>query len=293
MFWPAPSTDGKRLFTGGLQVRNEFLRYDLKSGQFVPAFGGISGEDLEFSHDGKWIAYVSVPDGSLWRSAVDGSQRLQLTLPPIQAHGLRWSPNGKQIAFIGSRAGSPARIYVVPFDGDASKQITHGESGPVDWDPTWSPDGASLAFGCAPTVPAREASIRVVDLKTSRVSVLPGSEGMWAPRWSPDGRFIAGLSSADKRVVLYDPETQTQSELSSVMGRYPGWSRDSESLFYRSFGEDASWWRVRLHDRKTERVASLKNMQVTLWFAPAPDNSLITAREVGTDEIYALDWEAP
>jgi hypothetical protein len=28
-------------------------------------------------------------------------------------------------------------------------------------------------------------------------------------------------------------------------------------------------------------------------FAPAPDNSLITTRSIGTDEIHALDWEAP
>jgi hypothetical protein len=33
----------------------------------------------------------------------------------------------------------------------------------------------------------------VVDLKTGRVSALPGSEGMWFLRWSPDGRFIAGF----------------------------------------------------------------------------------------------------
>jgi len=50
---------------------------------------------------------------------------------------------------------------------------------------------------------------------------------------------------------------------------------------------------VRMRDRKTERVAALKNMQVGKWFAPAPNNSLITTRSVGTDEIYALDWEAP
>jgi hypothetical protein len=29
------------------------------------------------------------------------------------------------------------------------------------------------------------------------------------------------------------------------------------------------------------------------WFAAAPNNSLITARDAGTEEIYALDWEAP
>jgi hypothetical protein len=29
------------------------------------------------------------------------------------------------------------------------------------------------------------------------------------------------------------------------------------------------------------------------WFAVGPNNSLITARDAGTEEIYALDWEAP
>ena len=48
-----------------------------------------------------------------------------------------------------------------------------------------------------------------------------------------------------------------------------------------------------MRDRKTERVAALKSMHVEQWFATAPNNSLITARSVGTDEIYALDLEAP
>ena len=298
IFWPVPSADGKRLFVVGAQGRNEFLRYDLKSGQLAPAFGGLSGDQLEFSRDGKWVVYVSVPDLSLWRSAVDGSQRLQLTSPPFQASLPHWSPDGKQIAFFGGRVGAPNRIYVVSFDGGALKQVTNGESGKDgDIDPSWSPDGASLAFGCTAQVSTSSESIHVVnvvDLRTGRISPLPGSEGMWSPRWSPSGRFIAGLSATGWKIVLYDVQTHDQSELSSVLSGYPGWSQDGESLFYKTNGDDASWWRVRIRDRKTERVARLKNMRATSdWFAPAPDNSLITARQVGADEIYALDWEAP
>jgi Tol biopolymer transport system component len=285
--WPVPSTDGKRLYVDSLQFRNEFLRYDLKSGQLVPAFGGISGTNLEFSRDGKWVAYVSVPDGSLWRSAVDGSQRLLLTSPPMRAQLPRWSPDGKQIAFIGSRPGNPVRIYVLSFDGGALKQVTNGESGKDgDADGSWSPDGASLAFSCTGFAPLpASASIRVVDLKTGRVSALPGSKGMWSPRWSPNGRFIAGLSASGWKLMLYDVQTRKQSELSSVSSGYPGWSRDGEYVFYETNGDEASWWRVRLRDRKTERIARLKDMRLDGWFAPAPDDSLITARDVGTNEI--------
>jgi Tol biopolymer transport system component len=292
MGWPLPSTDGKRLFINGSQERYEFLRYDLKSGELVPALAGVSGTDLEFSKDGKWVAYVSEPEGSLWRSAVDGSQRLQLTSPPFGVGLPHWSPDEKQIAFCARRGGNPGRVYLVSVDGGALKRVTNGEGGKEgDIDPSWSPDGVSLAFGDYPPVTSG-ASIHVVDLKSSRVSVLPGSEGMWSPRWSPNGRFIAGLSTSGS-VVLYDFRTHKQSALSSVSGGYPDWSPDGELLFYRTLGNDPSWWRVRMRDRKTERIPIPKNIRVTDWFALAPNNSLITARSVGTDEIYALDWEAP
>jgi dipeptidyl aminopeptidase/acylaminoacyl peptidase len=202
---------------------------------------------------------------------------LRLTSPPFDANLPHWSPDGKQIAFFGSDPGKPARIYLVSFDGGAIKQVTNGESGKDgDVDPSWSPDGASLAFGCMACGAASSPSIHVVDMKSGRISALPGSEGMWSPRWSPNGRFIAGLSVSGFKVVLYDIQTQKQSELSSVRSGYPSWSQDGEFLFYETVDDDASWWRVRLRDRKVERIAALKNMQVVTWFAQAPNNSLIT-----------------
>ena len=293
MFFPVSSADGKRLFADGYQPRDEFLRYDLTTGQLAPEFAGISGRELDFSKDGKWVVYVSEPDLSLWRSAADGSQRLQLTLPPIQTAIPHWSPDGTQIAFLGKSETNSVRIYLVSMEGGALQQVTNGESGKEgDFEASWSPDGASLAFG-GYSLETTVAPIHLVDLKTRHVSVLPGSEGMRSPHWSPDGRFNAGVSTSAPKIVLYDFQTRRQSELSRVVSGYPGWSADGESLFYRTFGNDPSWWKVRLRDRKAERVAIPKNLRVADWFAPAPNNSLITARSIGTDEIYALDWEAP
>ncbi|MGA7409074.1 MAG: protein kinase, partial [Bryobacteraceae bacterium] len=117
--WPVPSPDGKRLFIAGSpkETRLEFLRYDLKSGQLSPTLSGLSGGELAFSRDGKWVAWVDwIGDKSLWRAAVDGSQRLRLTSPPFRARHPHWSPDGTQIAFNGMAGKDESRIYVAPFD---------------------------------------------------------------------------------------------------------------------------------------------------------------------------------
>jgi len=98
---PQPSTDGKRIFVIGEQPRAELVRYDAKSGQFVHFMGGISAGMVSFSPDGLWVAYVAFPFGGLWRSRVDGTEKLQLTTAPMIPFFPRWSPDGRQIAFIG------------------------------------------------------------------------------------------------------------------------------------------------------------------------------------------------
>ncbi len=92
---PVFSLDGKRLFVYGFQDQREFLHYDLQSGQLLPTLSGISGTELEYSKDGKWITYLAIPGGALWRAAADGSQRLQLTSPPMIARIPHWSPDGE------------------------------------------------------------------------------------------------------------------------------------------------------------------------------------------------------
>jgi len=288
-----PSRDGKHLFFEGQQERNEFVRYDLKWRRFSLDFVGISGTGLEFSKDGKWITYVSVPEGLLFRSAPDGSRRLQLTSAPMQVSLAYWSPDGARIAFFGAPAGERPRIWVVPSSGGAPRRVSSGEASKYgDWDPTWSPDGASLAFGATGEDVAAQVSIQVVDLRTNHVSALPGSQGMMSPRWSPDGRFIAGLTPADRKLMLYDLQTRKQIQVFDKWSGYPHWSPDGEFLYF-STGD--IWLRVRMRDRKVELVANVKDFPLADWgwFGVTPDNTLIAARSIGTDQIYALDLDLP
>ena len=183
---PVSSVDGKRLFVIGEQRRGELVRFESKSGQFVPYLGGISALDVDVSKDGQWVAYVSYPEGVLWRSRVDGSQRLQLSSLPMQAYLPRWSPDGKQIAFSAAVPGGPDKIYVVAADGGRPAQLTARNH--YETDPNWSPDQNSLVFGGEPWFEGGapgSAVIHMLDLKTRQVSILSGSEGLSPPIGHP------------------------------------------------------------------------------------------------------------
>ncbi len=295
-YGPVPSVDGKQLFIGGRQPRIEIVRYDRASKTFVPFLNGVSAEGLDFSRDGKWVAYVSYPDGALWRSAIDGSQRLQLSPATLHASLPRWSPDGKRIAFMCSQPNQPERIFIVDADGGAPQQITNGKDGA--YDPTWSPDGNSLAFGRNLLQGSRNLDIEVLNLATHETSVLPDSEGLWSPRWSPDGRYISALSADVRTLLLFDCHSRKWTQLAKADFGYPAWSGDSEYIYFDTLDKNSAFFRVRIRDHKVERVVSLTGLPRKLgaygpWAGVGPDDSPLVTRDASFDEIYALDWQAP
>jgi Tol biopolymer transport system component len=138
-------------------------------------------------------------------------------------------------------------------------------------------------------------AIRLMDLKTRKVTTLQGSEGLYSPRWSPDGRYIAALRAGPETLMLFDLSTQKWTELGRTTVGFPSWSRDSRYIYFDSHGEDRAFYRLRIIDHKLERVVSLSNVRLAglfPWTGLTPDNSPLLLRDVGTQEIYALDWEA-
>jgi Tol biopolymer transport system component len=291
--WPLPSRDGKKLFVVGQTKRGELVRWDSKLRQFATFLSGISAQDVAFSKDGQWVAYVSYPERTLWRSRPDGSERFQLSYPPLHAMLPRWSPDGKQILFMDLPTGKPGRTYLVSAEG-GSPQNLMAEEPHQQIDPNWSPDGGKIVFGGNPP---DITAIHVLDLKTDQVSTLPGSEGLFSPRWSPDGRYIAALRADALAVVLYDFEMQQWSQLAKGGVGYPSWSKDGHYVYFMRAPNDPAVLRVRISDFKVEQVVDLKNFRMAsyfgFWLGLASDDAPLLLRDTGSQEIYALDWEAP
>ena len=296
----APSSDGKKFFAVGAQQRVELVRYDSNLRLFVPYLGGISADAASFSRDGQWVAYVSFPEAVLWRSRLDGSERLQLTSAPMRPYNPRWSPEGKRIAFQAEVPGKPTKIYVVSADGGNLQQITSGQHNDVD--PTWSADAPALIFASHEETAPEHHTINRIDLQTKAVSLLPGSKGLMSPQWSASGRYLLAMTGDWQKLKFLDFTTQEWTELASGPIGWHYWSHDEKYVYFdtRLIGENPSIQRVRLRDRKVEQVVSLNQAGRlgmgnlgTGWTGLAPDDSPLTLRDIGTQEIYALDVDFP
>ncbi len=291
-----PSKDGKRIFAIGGNPRGELLRYDAKSGQFVPYLSGISVFGLTFSRDGKWVAYQTYAEGDIWRSKVDSREKLQLTFSPFVAWGISWSPDGKRIAFAGGPPGRPMRIQVISAEGGSPQPLAPG--GQPEGRPDWSPDGNSLVF------PEDEAPgksvLRIYDFRTRQASTLPDSEGFIGPAWSPDGRYLAASNLQAKKFLVFDLAARKWLGTTDLPVGFYSWSHDGKYLCFDTLVKnEPAIYRLRVSDRKAERVVSLKDVprrawgSIGAWTGLTLDDSPLALRDISTQEIYALDVDLP
>jgi Tol biopolymer transport system component len=295
-FAPTPNRDGKILFAIGRQEGSELVRYDVKTGAFTPYLPGISATQVRISPDGQWAAYISYPEGKLWRSAIDGSQRRQLTSGPMRAMWPHWSPEGKRVSFTGFESGKPPAMFVVAAEGGNLQRI--GPESAI-W-LCWSPDGKSAVFNTlAPDAgPRKPTQIQSLDLETGRAANLPGSEGLLGPEWSPDGRYILAKSGDEHRVMLFDVGDKKWSELAHAeLVTNLRWSRDANYVYFeQTSAKDAVLVRMGVKDHKSDRVMDFKDIRrplITLssaWSGFSDDGSPLFQRDLGTQEVYELEW---
>ena len=288
--------NAKQIFIIGTKARAELVRYDLQLHQFLPFLPGISAIDPTFSHDGKWIAYTSYPDHTLWRRR-NGPQpgdddRMQLTYPPMEVAAPSISPDGTRVAFRTAKWD----IFVVGMDGGPLKLIArHSDV------PRWSPDGNLLLFTSYTDAPIGESTrmyMQVADLRTGKTSIVPSSQGIGGGIWINQYTLVAAPYNPTK-LLSFDFNTQQWSNLAS--GTFVNWtaSADGRYLYFTTGGAEPELQRLRLIVHGTEAVTKFKDLRRVVdllngtQIEIAPDGSPIVARDIGTQEIYALNLRWP
>jgi Tol biopolymer transport system component len=186
-------------------------------------------------------------------------------------------------------------IYVIPSAGGSAEHLLPSDRGQLD--PDWSPDGKSLVFG---TAVDPEGSIYILDLSSRRVSTLPGTKGFFSPHWSPDGRYISGTIIKSQKLMLFDTATQNWRKACECYVRFPMWSHDGKYIYFEHFTEPdkgCSIARIRPGADRIETVADVSKVgrwtagTIGQWFGLAPDDSPLVARDISTQEIFALQMQ--
>jgi dipeptidyl aminopeptidase/acylaminoacyl peptidase len=299
LFWgrPIPGKDGKKIFAKGQVERGELSRIDMKTGGIQPYLGGLSAEFVSFSSDGKSVAYVSFPEGTLWKADRDGSNRFQLTPggQPGYPVNPRWSPDSKQILFTSVTPDGRMETDLISSDGNNAKRLFPDVE---TADANWSPDGKRILFDWGPfNGPPEKRDLRILDLNSRQVTTVPGSTGLWSVRWSPDGRYIAAIWKPDTEMRVFDFKTQRWTAL-PTRGRFvtfPSFSRDSRYIYFLRCVGNQGVFRIPVTGGNEERVVDGSQWHMTGYdgcsMSLDPTGAPLILRDVGSNDIYALTLE--
>jgi hypothetical protein len=179
-------------------IRDAARTLDVATGEERRLLAGERFWALDWSSDGRRIAYVSEVDGLVSILEIEGADGVTTRrVPGIRgANSVSWSPDGTRLAYSTGQewSGRSGEMFVASIDGSNVTSIGQGHA------PVWSPDGSRLAYrhGCEIWVASGDGSsahlIAEITFGTSpcRPTWFGGSMGpTLGPVWSPDGTKIA------------------------------------------------------------------------------------------------------
>lgn len=187
-----------------------------------------------FSPDGLWVVFSSDRAGSsdIYRVHPDGSGLERLTDSPAFDDQGVLSPDGRSLAFVSTRDGGMANIWVLDLARHRYSNVTRHHSG--NFRPSWSPDGKWLAFtsdrdmphkrygpdkpppegsGCCGWEMVQSTALYIVRPDGGGLRRLTSPERYaGSPKWSADGRHIAFYDERGQ-IVAIDVATGNTTDL--------------------------------------------------------------------------------
>jgi Tol biopolymer transport system component len=214
------------------------------------------------SPDRRRVLFYRTPAGSsdkhydrtsLWMMNAAGGDVTEL-LPSgaygwiVQGHA-EWSPDGRRLVMFGGKRVSP-QIFVTSVLGRQPVQITH--RGGTNIDPSWSPDGTTVAFvGCPGSfcLASRTEIYEVGSNGGDPVRVTHDSIRDNDPYYSPSGDRIAWLSETSAagiagtwniRMAAPDGSDLTMVTNDHNINSRPQWSPDGKEIYFHRLVYDAA-----------------------------------------------------
>lgn len=228
-FWRSPtlSPDLRHLYAMGEQSR---LYLTMLSRDFEPVLRDLSVSSMSVSHDGEWIAYTLHPEGTLWKSRLDGSGRVQLSAPGEFAKSPQWSADDRSLIYVREKNGGNT-IARVNAAGGGSRTTVAGIRDVRQI--AYAPVGEKIAFESQSGTNHFESAIFILKLGDHSIETLPASSGLSSVKWSPDARYLSAVTNDQSKLKLFDVTTQTWHDISSsgAIGAQ-AWDRKKNILYF-------------------------------------------------------------
>jgi TolB protein len=209
----AESHKERIVFLGGGPARSDLFIADAHGENERPLMPrDASGYNPAFSADGRWICFTSERNGSadIYRVHPDGTGLERLTDSPAFDDQCAFSPDGRKLAFVSTRDGGSANVWLLDLESHRYSNLTTNAYG--NFRPSWSPDGQWIAFtsdrdrplgrvgpdrsppegsGCCGWELLQFTALYIVHPDGSRLRRLTRVDQIaGSPKWSPDGRRI-------------------------------------------------------------------------------------------------------
>jgi serine/threonine protein kinase/Tol biopolymer transport system component len=283
-----PSRDSRGLFVLSQMDQGALRAYDPVSKKLAPFLEDLSMLGFVISPDRQWMAYTEYPSRNLWKSKLDGSEKLQLT--HSYAVMEQWSPDGKWLVYSDWKD-----LFLVSSDGGAPQKLTPDGDTPIA--PTWFSNGKTIAFSYFP-VPDKLPRIWVVDLATRQISAMPMGDGYYYPSWSPDGKYLVAMAENPARMALYSTATKTWKDLRSFPDPWGFWSwaSDSKALYMALFLGKATdgVYRMTIPQGGWEKLTGVEGINpassVETFVSITREGQPAVMNRTGAAQIYLLRW---
>ena len=193
---------------------------------------------------------VFVYGGDLWIVPREGGVATPLASPPGEEGQPRFSPDGREVAFVGDYGEGAGDVYVVPVEGGVPRRVTNHPD--EEWLSDWTPQGELLFSARRMEGLTRQARPYLVSPQGGLPTPLPVPYGALATI-SPSGRLLAYCPQGPEHpswkryrggrasdVWVFDLEASTSRRLTDWEGTdaHPMWQGEDRVFFVSDAGDE-------------------------------------------------------
>jgi TolB protein len=197
--FPSASPDGRMIaFTTWASGTPLIQLFSLASGRKLPFYNQRASMNafVTFTPDAKRVVFSSTAGGGsaqLYMANIDGSGLHRLTASGAIEVEPKINPKtGADLVDVSGRSGLP-QIYHMSLEGTDVQRLSAGTGEATN--PSWSPDGAHIAFAWTKGFEPGNYNIFIMDVASQQTTQLTANEGRNEnPSWAPDGAHIVYAS---------------------------------------------------------------------------------------------------